>query len=233
MILHRALTFLLLTFLYFVSSPMATANPNHEDSEAALAVHGAEDAKALHDKAAALYAPSAKETQTYLEAISKGSGARLSGPAIGKTRLKLVQMERLGAQLEIYGEPAGTDFRLRFEIVNRALWLQVIEPYAAAPTSQNFVNSIRLTVKKHTPTRMKTLAKIQQLVAEQKWEAAEGELNELFDGLEAGTCFLSNQERNEIQQPFGEVRAAIDTAMRRIRSQEAAQLLGSSRTQQT
>jgi len=233
MILHRALTLLLLTLFHLVISPFASANPNDKDSGAALAAHGSGAAKELHARAASLYAAAAQETRTQLEAVASGRGERLSGKAIGQTRMKLRQIERLGPQLEIYGEPAGADFSFRFSDLATPQWWDVVTPYAATPGSQNFVNSIRDVIKKQTPARMKTLEKLQKMVAEQKWQPAEIELYRLFDGLEAGICFLSNQERQEILQPFGEVRAAIDGAMRRIRSQEAAKSLGQSRTQQT
>jgi hypothetical protein len=228
---NRQLIFLFFTCL--VCSSVVFANPNHQDSAAALAAHGTGAAKNLHSRAASLYAAAAQETRTQLDAVAKGRGAKLSGKLIGQTRVKIRQLERLGAQLKIYGEPAGADFSMRFSYLATPQWWDVVTPYAAAPSSQKFVNSIRLAVKKQTPARMKTLERLQKMVAEQKWQAAEDELYRLFDGLEAGTCFLSDKEREEIESPFGEVKAAIDTAMRRIRSQEAAQLLGQSRAEQT
>ncbi len=228
----HALTVLLLTLSCVINSPTATANPSDKNPAAPLAVHGSGTAKELQAQAASLYAAAAQETKSHLEAVAEGRGERLAGKAIGQVRVKLRQIERLGPQLEIYCEPAGTDFRLRFAYVATPQWWDIVTPYSGAPSSQNFVNSIRLAVQKQTPARMKTLEKLQKLVAEQKWQAGEDELYRLFDGLEAGTCFLSDQERQEIERPFAEVRAAIDTAMRRIRSQEAAQLLGQSRAQQ-
>lgn len=224
--------------LFFACAPLVcswgiAANPNHQDAATALEAHGIGTPKELRDRAASLYAAAAQETRTQLDAVASGRGERLSGKVIGGTRVKIRQLERLGPQLSIYGEPAGEDFRMRFTYLATPQWGEVVLPYASAPSSQNFVNSIRLALKKQTPTRMKTLEKLQKLVAEQKWKVAEDELYQLFDGLEAGTCFLSDQERNEIGMPFAEVRSAIDTAMRRIRSQEAAQLLGQSRSQQT
>ncbi|MDA1048886.1 MAG: hypothetical protein O3C40_00185 [Planctomycetota bacterium] len=233
MTLNRTLTLPLVALLHMICASTASANPNHQDAEAALAAHGGGAAKELHAKAASLYAAAAQETRTQLEAVANGRGARLSGKAIGQTRQKLRQIERLGPQLEIYGEPAGADFRWRFPYLATPQWWDVVTPFAATPSSQNFVNSIRLAIQKQTPARMKTLESIQKMVAEQKWQAAEDELYGLFDRLEVGICFLSNQERQQIYAPFGEVQAAIDTAMRRIRSQEAAQLLGQSRAQQT
>ena len=229
---HYPVTLLLLTLLYFVDSQVAIADPNNKDPGASLAAHGSGTPKDLHAQAAALYAAAAQETQTQLEAVAGGRGAKLAAKAIGQTRVKIIQLQRLGPRLEIYGEPAGPDFQLRFTYLATPQWIDVVKPYAGAPTSQNYVNSVRLVIQKQTPTRMKTLERLRKLVAEQKWQAAEDELYSLFDGLEAGTCFLSDQERLDIERPFAEVRSAIDGAMRRIRSQEAAQLLGESRAQQ-
>ncbi len=223
----------LVIYLLLRFDSTVTANPNDKDVQDSLAAHGSGTAKEIHARAASLYESAAQEVKTQLEAVTAGRGERLSGKVIGQTRQKLIQIERLGPQLEIYGEPSGADFHRRFSYLATPQWHKVVKPYAAAPSSQKFVTSVRLSVKKQTPARMKTLEKLQKLVADQKWQTAEAELNKLFDGLEVGTCFLSNQERNDIAKPFSEVRGAIDTAMRRIRSQEAAQLLGESRKQQT
>lgn len=233
MSLHRTLTLVIIAGLHVGYTPRACANPNHKDPDVALAAYGSGTGTELHAEAAALYAAAVQETRKQLEAASSGRGAKLSGQAIGQTRSKLIKIQRLAPQIEIYGQPSGPDFGLRYMDAGLAQWNNVVRPYAAAPTSQKFVNSIRLAIQKQTPARMKTLEKLQKMVAEQKWQAAEDELYRLFDGLEVGTCFLSLQERNDIAKPFAEVRSAIDNAMRRIRSQNAAQLLGQSRSQQT
>ncbi|MBC8353619.1 MAG: hypothetical protein H8E66_16595 [Planctomycetes bacterium] len=226
----RLLQIICVTLCTIVTS--AQANPNHKDSHASLDAHGGDVAKELHAKASSLYAAAYQETQTQLDAIAKGRGARLSGKAIGQTYSKYREVYRLAPQLEILAEPSGVDFAMRYRGIGARQWNEVIRPFAGAPSSQKFVNSIRLAIQKQTPARLKTLEKVQKLVSEQKWIAAEEELNRLFRGLEVGICFLSDQEREDIEKPFGEVRAAIDTAMSRIRSQEAAQQLGQSRAQQ-
>lgn len=210
-----------------------SANPNDKDLHVALAIHGKGTVRDLALRANALSESGLQEARSQLEAVASQRGGRLSGQVIGRTRVQLVQLSHLAQQLEIYGEPAGVDFTFRIRETPYDHWFKVIKAYAATPNSQKFVNSIRLAIQKQTPARMKTLEKIQKLVAEQKWQTAENELYGLFDNLEAGTCFLSDQERQDIERPFAEVRSAIDTAMRRIRSQEAAQLLGESRKTQT
>ncbi|MCA9120376.1 MAG: hypothetical protein H6822_09900 [Planctomycetaceae bacterium] len=211
----------------------ATANPQHQAPHETLDAHGICDGGNLHGTAKSLYASAIKETQSYLDAVAAGKGARLSGKALGQTRLKFVRLYRMAPQLEIQGESAGTDFLFRVREFGGALLYEVIKPYASAPTSQNFVDAIRLSIKKQTPARVKILEKLQRMVADQDWIAAEVELYRLFDALEPGVCFLSDPERLEIEKPFADVRAAIDAAMRRIRSQEAAQMLGQSRGEQT
>lgn len=230
---HRTRMVLAVTLAQLFYLPSASANPNYKDPDAALAAHGSGTGAELHAEAATLYAAAVQEMRKQLNAVADNRGAQLSGQAIGQTRAKLIKIQRLAPQIEIYGEPAGTDFAFRYMDAGIAQWSQIVKPYAAAPSSQKFVNSIRLAIQKQTPARMKTLERLQKLVAEQKWKAAEDELYRLFDGLEVGTCFLSDQERLDISRPFGEVKGAIDTAMRRIRSQDAAQLLGQSRSEQT
>lgn len=214
----------------FITSP-GLSNPKDTDPEAGLAIHGGELAKKLGAEAASLSQSASKEIHSYFDALDKNQGDRLQGKPMGQSRVKLLQIERLANQLQILGEPAGFDYeRRRFEL---GFHVRVISPWSGLPSSQKFIQSIRLAVQKQTPARMKTLERIQKLATDQKWQAAEDELNHLFDGLEVGICFLSDQERQQIYQPFAEVRGAIDTAMNRIRSQEAAQLLGESRAKQT
>ncbi|MCA9124767.1 MAG: hypothetical protein H6821_03775 [Planctomycetaceae bacterium] len=209
------------------------ANPHSSEIDAPLAAHGDKVAQALHAKIASLSESGTHEARIQLESVAAGKGASLGGKAIGSARVKLIQVDRLASQLEIYGEPSGVDFNFRFREIQDDHWRNVIKGFAAAPGSQRYVASIRLAVQKQSPSRMKLLEKIQKLAVEQKWQAAEDELYGLFDALEAGTCFLSDQERMEISRPFSEVKSAIDTAMHRLRSQEAAQLLGQSRVEQT
>ncbi len=214
----------------FITAP-GFANPNDSDPEAGLAIHGGDLAQKLGAEAAALSRSASEEIHSYFDALEKNQGDRLQGKPMGQSRVKLLQIERLGNQLQILGEPAGFDYeRRRFEL---GFHVRVISPWSGLASSQKYIASIRLAVQRQTPARMKTLEKIQKLATEQKWQAAEDELNRLFDSLEVGICFLSDQERQQIYAPFGEVRSAVDTAMKRIRSQEAAQLLGQSRAQQT
>lgn len=230
---HNRLAVASITLLCFLHTSSGQANPNHKDATAPLAAHGTGASKDLYTKIATLYGSAVKETKTQLDAVANGRGARLSGKAIGQTRAKLLQVERLAPILQIYGEPAAPDFALRYRDVGVLQWDHVVVPFSAAPTSQKYVSSIRLAIQKQTPARMKTLQRLEKLAAEEQWLQAETELYRLFDGLEVGTCFLSLKEREDIAKPFGAVRGAIDQAMRRIRSQEAASLLGQSRTQQT
>jgi len=217
----------------FVLCSVATANPNHKNPEAPLAAHGRDTAKALHGEIAALYASAAEETKTQVEAANQGRLARISPKVIAQTRVKLLRVQRLAPHLEVWGEPAGVDYRFRYLDIAYPQYNLACKGWPSLPTSQGMLAKIRNSFGRAAPNRQKALLSLQEMVAEQKWQAAEDELYRVFDEIELGACFLSNQEREQLHAPFRSVQSAIDKEMNRIRNQEANEQLSARRTELT
>jgi len=210
----------------------AAANPNHEDATRPLAVFGGDAAKQLHAQASNLGATALKEVRTYVEGEAKGQLGKFAGKAIGETRVKLIQLQRLASQLKLLGEPAGVDFELFQYDVGSTHYVRITQPWAALPTSQRFMAQLRASYTKQTPARAQALQKLEKLVSEQKWEEGERELYRVLDNLELGAGFLTQPEREALLGPFSGVRSQIENAMNRKRSATAKELLERSRAEQ-
>lgn len=215
-----------------VACSVASADPNHEDFHAALAVYGGELSGELQQRSQALYEEANKALTDLAETANTKRASRLDSKKIGRTNVALTQLSRLAKQLRVYGEPAGVDYRLRCNVLRQNLG-RIVETYRSLPSSQRFIASVRLQINKQGPVRLKALGRIEQFAVQQKWEQAEGALHDVLDTLATGTVFLNPAENRIIYEPFDEAQMAVETAMLRIRNQKALELLAAARREQT
>jgi hypothetical protein len=151
---------------------------------------------------------------------------------LGQNDVRLAQMLRLGSQLELLGETAGLDYRMRAaSLLDTSS--DIINVFRAAPEAQKQLDQVRLSLRKQEPVRIREVEKLTKMANEGKWEAAETEMYRFLDQLGVATACLFNQEQNLIYGPFGEVRSAIDSAMHRARAVKAKQLLTQRRQAET
>lgn len=208
------------------------ANPSHEDFDAALDVHGGESSVKLQQSAQAQYEEANEALTALAKGANSGRASRLDPKKIGSANLALSRLRRLAEQLRVFAEPAGADYQLRCEALNKSL-TGFAEAYKPLPSSQKFIHSVRLQIGRQGPARLKALRRIEQLVAKQDWEPAEKALYDVYDTLAPGTIFLSPGENQEIYGPFANVDMAVQNAMLRMRSQKALELLTATRQEQT
>jgi len=220
----------LIWFLSFVTfcglghSQAIAANPSNKKFDDGIAIHGKAYADALASQAQALYETANAEILQFVKAVQDNKVARLNWKSLGANDVHIGQLRRLGEQLEILGETAGLDYRLRADALMKTSG-DIIDAFRATPESQKQLDPVRLQLARTAPDRDREAEKLVKLATEGKWEAAEAELYRYFDQLGVATACLFNPEQIPIYKPFDQVRAAIDAAMRRARSAKAKQLL--------
>ena len=226
-------TILLIAISFFAGAATAWANPNHKDPNAYLPAHGEAEVKALYGNTIKLADGALKEMGQQLEAASKGRLRTLSGKQIAATRTKMLQTIRFSEHLQTYGEPTAVEIPMRLSVFGALYHTQVVKAYPGQPTSARFMTQLRAAMNKQAPARVKAAARLQQLVVQKKWQAAADGLYKVYDALElAGIAFLTDSEQRVIRTPFDEVSAVIETAARRLRSEQAAKVLAESRAKQ-
>ncbi|MEZ6112633.1 MAG: hypothetical protein R3C99_16710 [Pirellulaceae bacterium] len=211
----------------FITPSTASANPNHRDVHVGMAVHG-EQAKVLQARIHGLYDEALKSTQRIIEMTAKGDLAKVNPQLFISARVPAGQGARLSEQLRLLGEPAGPDYELR---CNRLLQVSgpPLNQYITFPTSQKYIDGLRQKLAKQAPARANVVGRLEQLIQQQKWEAAEKMLDDALVLIYTDTTFFHSSETAVILKPFEQVTAAIRTAMLNKRRQIAAQLLAERR----
>ena len=212
-------------------SGVVRANPSDVDPDAGLAVHGQTMSSELRQRAQFLYESANDAMIGFAKAVNSSRNVRLDGRKIGRTHLQLVQLKRLGERLRMLGEPAGVDYEARANVLRRPLD-KLVADYRLTDAGQQFIQSIRIQIQRQAPVRLKTVAKVRQLVAQQKWESAENVLYEMLDLLETGTVFLLAADHRIIYDPIWEVREVVDQTMARKRRLQANEILREARQAQ-
>ncbi len=214
--------------LLFVGGTLAieasAANPSNKDFDAGFAVHGKELAGELAKRAQALYEESNAATIKFGEAVKNNKVTRLSWKPLGENEVRLDQLRRLAEQLDILGETAGVDYRMRADALFRTT-SDIIDAFRGNPVTARQMDKVRVALKKQEPARAREIEKLTKMAREGKWEATEAALYKYLDQLGVATACLSNPEKIQIYTPFGEVRGAVDQAMRQARTSQAKNLI--------
>jgi hypothetical protein len=193
------------------------ANPSHRLLDAPLAIHGKVSTPPWHSEASKLYESARAKLLNYLEKEQKNAIKTINAEDLGKTHLMVTLINRGGVWMENWGEPAGADFKMRAGIMHGHLG-RIIGASKNTPAGQKFIENVRVIVAKTSPARAKALTNIEKLCNEKKWEQAEAALFKVYDGLEPGVIFLTDEEKKPIYQPFMNVGVAINMAMAELRT---------------
>jgi len=210
----------------------ALANPSNKDFDAGVAVHGKGLAATLAKEAQGLYETSNAATLKFAEAAKAGKVDRLSWKSLGQNDVRLDQLRRVARQLELLGETAGVDYRLRADSLFKTTG-DIINAFRATPSAQKQMDQVRLLITKQAPIRAREIEKLTKMAGDGKWEAAETEMYRFLDQLGVATTCLFNPEKQPIYSPFSQVKSAIDDAMRRARHAQAQQSLTERRQAET
>lgn len=208
----------------FAGGHVLAANPSSKKFDDGFAIHGKAYAAELAARAQALYEASNSATLEFAAAAKDNKVARLNWKPLGQNDVRLDQLRRIADQLEILGETAGIDYRMRADALFRTTG-DIIDAWRSTPESQKQMDPVRLQLARSAPARDREIEKLKKMASEGKWEEAETALYRYLDLLGVATTCLFNPEKTPIYAPFAEVRSAIDQAMRKARTAKAKQLL--------
>ena len=210
--------------LGFWSAAPIHADPNHQAVDSPFAVHGSEFSPDLHKKATELYESAKTKLLAFLEKDAKGDLQKVQADDLGSTYALVSRLRRASEQLQILGEPAGTDFERRADSMHFHLQ-NLIDRSKQLPATQKYIEAFRVFISRAAAARTKIIGELGEQAQKKKWEPAETELYRVYDRLEMGTVLLTPPEIQAIYAPFGPVEVAIRNAMNEIRSTKAKQLL--------
>lgn len=205
----------------------AKGNPNHQNPDAALAVHGGEVSERLRAQAELLSTTASKSIAEFVTAAQQNKLASVKVQAVGQAHVQLLQLQRLAIQLRVLGEPAGADFELRMTRL-RELLDRVLSAYTQLPQHGQIVAAAQSALQQKDPLRTRELRKIELLAGQKKWEAAEAALYAMYDENMAISVF---DERTTIYLGFNTVHNAIAAEMNPMRDRNAQDALTTARDQ--
>ena len=222
----------LLTLCIVSHGHLAQAHPSNKDFDGGIATHGKVFAEALAKQAQGIYEQANGELIKFAKTVKANRVRRLGWKPLGQNHVRLSQLRRLAEQLDLLGETAGNDYRLRAASLMQTSG-DIIDRFRVTEEAQKQLEKVRLEIRKSELARAREVMKLEKMAIEGKWEAAEMELYRYLDQLGVATACLSNVEQIAIYAPFGQVHSAIDSAMHRARIVKAKALFTQRRLDET
>ncbi|NQT36223.1 MAG: hypothetical protein HQ581_01970 [Planctomycetes bacterium] len=209
------------------SGPVAGA-PDHENPDAPLAVRPEEPNLTLSANATQLWKDAWVEVGEYAKKAQAGNVAQLDMAAIGRTYVKLRQLDRLARQLLARGESAGVDFQFRTAELDEQLQ-SIMKAYRQLPDfEQRSERGFQFLLRDATKNKG-NLRQCRGMMDQGQWEQAETAFYQMFDSLEAVATWFSARQRKEAIEPFLQAQAELDKALGTARKERGAADLAAAR----
>ena len=173
------------------------ANPNSGGPMNPLDIHNLTNGQPLLSTADGLFASLFKDIQ----AIS-ANPARVAGKKLGELNVQIRQLRRTALDLQLLGETAGADYRLRADVLGAQLE-DIAEVFRTTPAGKQYCSqdSQYLSSPKAAQARDATLRNVKQMLAAGKLDEAFKNFNEAFDQLTYLTMVLGRPGR-PYEAPF-------------------------------
>jgi len=211
--------------LLLFSATSFAEDPNGKNPAIPLAVRPQADVEQLVTAAQALSAGIQKELSTYSESRATGKLVALAPKVIGQTAANTTKLQRLASQLELWGETAGVDYRLR-SLRFRGELSDLIRAYRALPTKNETLRKALPTITARAAQLSKDLPTVAKLSSQGKQIDAEGLLNAWADELEVFLCWFDEVDRGNVMKPFQKAREIVlPLAMQMRKDQIAGKLV--------
>jgi len=131
---------------------------------------------------------------------------------------------RLADQLLILGEPAGADFQLRVEELDRQISDVIKEALKHSSVTAGIARD-RAVAMKTASSRAQRLPAIGTLAKQGTWEEAERNVYKIIDEVSSMSIWYQYEDRVKMLKPFVVVQTAIDKAMKKQRVKVAQDAL--------
>lgn len=156
------------------------------DTDAPLGIHNIANSQELLGEAEGLYEQALATIQGAAE-----SGGRALPKALAQAYGDLRRLRRIAVDLQMHGEPAGSDFAQRAAVLQKQL-VEIINRFKATQAGVAHANKTRqfLQTPKAVQARQAVVLKLRQLMQQQKWLEAYKLLYDTTDELASVVAFL-------------------------------------------
>jgi hypothetical protein len=164
------------------------------------------------------------------KALVKLENNQLSGFKPGKVRnahISTRQIKRLAIQLVILGEPAGVDFQLRADALDKLLG-EVVKAARKHASLNAKVSQDRAAAMRTASLRAQKLPAIGTLAKQGKWAEAEENLYKIVDEISSLSIWYQYQDQVTMLKPFLAAQNAVDEAIKKQRVEAAQDALANS-----
>ena len=169
------------------------ADPSTTDPTPPISIHG------FMEEAKKLFAEAIKEDEACTKLYQQMTKGGPKADSVGKQSMHVKSLQRLSDRLTDLGEPAGAEFRMRFEIHEKER-VEAFHAFGSTPLAQQMHIKAIASLQKNLPKRLK---KIEEVFAKAKQNPLEAQaiLDAAYDEYESVAGILSAPQRG----PFSEM----------------------------
>ena len=221
--LYFAFLFLLAIQATASAHPNTISPLNESEPESAMDVYRPEVTKEIRDSAQELYESVTEAVAMMSEKMQ--ANQPIQQKVLSQAAVEAAQLKRATNFLLLAGEPAGADYTYRLAPLEKAL-IASSNAFVKHPANQKSVDNARSLINKSKRSRPADTAKVQAMVDKGDFEKAEVAIYKLLDQLLFYTVLIPSAERFKyVHAPWGRLSGIIDDALKKKRSQEAADAL--------
>jgi len=209
---HFAMAMTAACLLSVTNGSRLWAAPNTDEPLAAMATRADEESKALSAEATKQYQQAAAAITSIMQKLKAGDVKKISAKEFGASYTAMRRMQRLGKQLEQWGETAGIDFQVRSGGIGTD-WTIAKREFIKLPEVASKLPQAYKTFSTDAKKREKNLAAAGQLFKQQKYVEAEKALLNDIEVLEGLSCLLDDSQMEPLANFYnalGKVMAELD-----------------------
>ena len=223
----------LLATALILSSIAATshAGPTNAEPETLFEIRSQSDNGRMIQIAAQLYAAANEEVVQHEEQLAANGYTKANKRVyerIAATMLKISQVDRMAGRLIDLKEPVGLDLKLRAEDLRTRHYV-VIRHYEKLEGTSDLSKLALQSMYSISQSNQRRVPQITALVERGRLEAAETEMDEIYDALRPRTLYQSGPDQQRVFAPYTQLRASIDRQMQEARAKLANEQLAAER----
>jgi hypothetical protein len=153
-----------------------------------------------------------------------GAYAKLDLLAVGRAHVASGRLERIGEHLEILGEPAGADWRLR-SAAQRNWLTDLIRAARDDPAVQQKLTAGHRVLTAEIAKQAKQIPKASRLAKAEEWEQAHTAVQEMCDRWRGMAVWYYASRLAKLTAPFDEPLRVTSTKVRELRTKESIESL--------
>lgn len=203
--------------------------PSTQDTAVPLPAQNAAEVRELHKTAWEAYQKAVTLTTLILDKNDAGESSTFR--EVGQAFVANYQFGRYAKELRLAGEPAGAEFGLRNEILQKQL-VPIRDAMRQDPESSKKLAKGLAVLIKQAKAKQGVLKKVAKLIQEEKWEEAVKSLYEVKDSLDEMAIWYDGPSLADSYGPFNEALSTAQAPYYALLSKRAAARLNEQRQQE-